>query len=48
MVPSGCLQSAVECNGTRELDCENKQVEQMRKQVIVIRRYRMEGPSLIG
>ena len=38
----------VERKGISVLNCETVHVEQVRKQVLVIRWFRMEGPSLNG
>ena len=40
--------SFAECKGTRELDCETYKSSRCRKQDLVIRWFRMEGPSLNG
>ena len=40
--------SFAECKGTSELDCETDRSEQGRKSGLVIRWFRMEGPSLNG
>ncbi len=41
-------QSCIEHKGKSMLNCETDQVEQVRKQDLVIRWFRVEGPSLIG
>ena len=46
--PQAGWKSAVECKGIRELDCVDRQVEQTRKWGLVIRRWRVEAPSLNG
>ena len=46
--PQRGWQSRVERKGKWVLNCETHQVEQMSKQGLVIRWFRMEGPSLIG
>ena len=38
----------VECKTHKELDCETDRSSRVRKQVLVIRWFLMEGPSLIG
>ena len=45
--PQHGWQSCDECNGIRVLNCERDYLEQMRKQDVVIWRFRVEGPSLI-
>ena len=37
---------SAECNGIRGLDCETDTSSRWDNQVIVIRRFRVEGPSL--
>ena len=46
--PQNGWKSFEECKGRRELDCRDLQVEQGRKSGLVIRWFRMEGPSLNG
>ncbi len=46
--PQNGWKSFIECKGIRELDCRDLQVEQGRKTDLVIRWFRMEGPSLNG
>ncbi len=44
--PQNGWKSFIECKGIRELDCETYKSEQGRKTDLVIRWFRMEGPSL--
>ena len=46
--PQNGWKSFEECKGRRELDCETNKSMQGRKSGLVIRWYRMEGPSLNG
>ncbi len=45
--PQAGRKSAVECKGRRELDCKTYK-SSGRKPALVIRRFRVEGPSLNG
>ena len=46
--PQNGWKSFIECKGIRELDCETYKSSRGRKTDLVIRWFRMEGPSLNG
>ena len=46
--PQNGWKSFEECKGRRELDCETYKSSRGRKSGLVIRWFRMEGPSLNG
>ena len=46
--PQNGWKSFAECKGTSELDCETDKSSRDRKSGLVIRWFRMEGPSLNG
>ena len=46
--PQNGWKSFAECKGTRELDCETDKSSRDERSGLVIRWFRMEGPSLNG
>ena len=46
--PQNGWKSFIECKGIRELDCETYKSSRVEKTDLVIRWFRMEGPSLNG
>ena len=46
--PQNGWKSFIECKGIRELDCETYKSSRVEETDLVIRWFRMEGPSLNG